>query len=138
MDSSSRRNRNSQRANIAFKDGTPSKSTITEGEELIALRKNKGLSFFRRQKGILWWANFTKDGNEVIEKDLKVVGNTASGRNITAVGDITSGGYIKAGTTFKSSDGSSGLTASVEIEDSVGTHNIEIKDGLITAWLEPV
>ena len=69
MDSSLRRVRNTQRSNIAFKDGTPSKTTLTEGEELMAIRKNKGLSLFRRQKGILWWMNFTRDGNEIIEKN---------------------------------------------------------------------
>ncbi len=126
-----RRVKNSQRANIAYRDGTPSKTTITEGEELMAIRKNKGLSLFRRQKGILWWVNFTRDGNEVVEKDLKVNGSIASGS------DITSGGYIKAGTTFKSSDGSSGINDSIQIVDAIGTHTITIKDGLITSWQEP-
>jgi len=88
MDSSLRRSRNTQRANIAFKDGTPSKSTITDGEELIALRKNKGLSLFRRQKGILWWVNFTRDGNETIEKDLKVDGNAEFSRDLTVKGNL--------------------------------------------------
>jgi|TARA_R110000765_G_scaffold425888_3_gene539929 hypothetical protein len=131
MDSIVRRVRNTQRSNIVFKDGTPSKSTITEGEELIALRKNRGLSLFRRQKGILWWMNFTKDGNEAVEKDLKVNGNIASGS------DITSEGSIKAGTTFKSSDGSSGINDSIQIVDAIGTHTVTIKDGLITSWQEP-
>ena len=75
MENLLRRVRNSQRSNIAFKDGSPSKNTITEGEELMAIMKNKGLSLFRKQKGILWWINFTKDGNETVEKDLKVNGN---------------------------------------------------------------
>jgi len=88
MDSSLRRVRNTQRSNIAFKDGTPSKTTLTEGEELMAIRKNKGLSLFRRQKGILWWMNFTRDGNEIIEKNLKVIGNAEISRDLTVNGNI--------------------------------------------------
>jgi len=89
MDTILRRVKNSQRTNISFKDGAPSKSTLTEGEELMAMRKNKGLSLFRRQKGILWWMNFTKDGNETIEKNLKVQGNAEIGKNLTVKGNLT-------------------------------------------------
>jgi hypothetical protein len=84
-----RRVKNSQRANIAYRDGTPSKTTITEGEELMAIRKNKGLSLFRRQKGILWWLNFTKDGSQVVEKDLKVEGSSEFSKNLTVKGNLS-------------------------------------------------
>jgi len=84
-----RRVKNSQRANIAYRDGTPSKTTITEGEELMAIRKNKGLSLFRRQKGILWWLDFTKDGSQVVEKDLKVQGSAEFSKNLTVKGNLS-------------------------------------------------
>jgi len=106
MDSISRRIKNSQRTNISFKDGTPSKTTLTEGEELMALRKNKGLSLFRKQKGILWWMNFTKDGNETIERDLKVDGNAEFSRDLTVHGNlIGQRAYFDAGesTAFNTS-----------------------------------
>jgi hypothetical protein len=106
MDSISRRIKNSQRTNISFKDGTPSKSTLTEGEEIMTLRKNKGLSLFRKQKGILWWVNFTRDGNETIERDLKVNGNAEFSRDLTVHGNlIGQRAYFDAGesSTFSGS-----------------------------------
>ena len=123
MENLLRRVRNSQRSNIAFKDGSPSKNTITEGEELMAIMKNKGLSLFRKQKGILWWINFTKDGNENFEKDLKVNGNIKADRK------------IQCGDTFVSSDGFSGMTATKTITTVSQTHTVKIKDGLITSWV---
>lgn len=106
MNSDSRRIKSSQRTNIAFKEGSPSKSTITEGEELMSMRKNKGLSFFRRQKGILWWMNFTKDGNSIVEKNLKVERSVEIGKNLTVKGNLTGQrAYFDAGesTPFTSS-----------------------------------
>jgi len=88
MDTIARRIKNSQRTNISFKDGAPSKSTLTEGEEIMTLRKNKGLSLFRKQKGILWWVNFTRNGNETIERDLKVNGNAEFSRDLTVRGNL--------------------------------------------------
>tara|TARA_R110002051_G_scaffold87942_3_gene155060 strand:- start:5424 stop:6125 length:702 start_codon:yes stop_codon:yes gene_type:complete len=138
MDSIVRRVRNTQRSNIVFKDGTPSKSTITEGEELIALGKNRGLSLFRRQKGILWWMNFTKDGNETIEKDLKVEGNAEFSRDLTATGDLTVIGNLIGQRAYFHAGEVSGLNTSTYLQYGDGTRmastngHIMIRAGSIT------
>ena len=44
-------------------------------------------------------------------------------------------GDVQCGETFKSSDGTSGMNASKQwIDDGGDTHDVTIKDGLITAW----
>jgi hypothetical protein len=43
---------------------------------IISHPKGKSLRLYKKLKGMLWWNDFTKDGNQTIEKNLEVKGNT--------------------------------------------------------------
>ena len=95
----------------------PSNKSVSEGETVVAHPKGKPVRLYKKLKGMLWWSNFTRDGNEYVDKDLKVNGD------------------IKCGGTFKSSDNTEGLTDTIAFNDEDGdTHGVTIKDGLITSW----
>jgi hypothetical protein len=101
----------------------PSSKSVSEGETVVAHPKGKPVRLYKKLKGMLWWSNFTRDGNQYVDKDLKVNGN------------IKSRGNIKCGGTFKSSDNTEGLTDTIAFNDGDGaTHGVTIKDGLITSW----
>ena len=95
----------------------PSGKSVPEGDILISHPKGRPLRLYKKLKGMLWWSNFTRDGNEYVDKNLKVNGD------------------IKCGGTFKSSDNTEGLTDTITFNDEDGdTHGVTIKDGLITSW----
>jgi len=101
----------------------PSGKSVPEGDILISHPKGRPLRLYKKLKGMLWWSNFTRDGNEYVDKNLEVNG------------DIKSRGNIKCGGTFKSSDDTEGLTDTISFDDNTSrTHDITIKDGLITSW----
>jgi hypothetical protein len=95
----------------------PSGKSVPEGDILISHPRGKPLRLYKKLKGMLWWIDFTRDGNQYVDKDLKVNGD------------------IKCGGTFKSSDNTEGLTDTIAFNDGDGaTHGVTIKDGLITSW----
>ena len=101
----------------------PSNKSVSEGETVVAHPKGKPVRLYKKLKGMLWWSNFTRDGNQYVDKNLEVNG------------DSKSRGNIKCGGTFKSSDDTEGLTDTISFDDNTSrTHDITIKDGLITSW----
>tara|TARA_R100001244_G_scaffold111197_1_gene82176 strand:+ start:68 stop:448 length:381 start_codon:yes stop_codon:yes gene_type:complete len=101
----------------------PSGKSVPEGDILISHPKGRPLRLYKKLKGMLWWIDFTRDGNEYVDKNLEVNGN------------IKSRGNIKCGGTFKSSDDTEGLTDTISfVDNDSDTHGITIKDGLITSW----
>ena len=83
MDRESRRITNSTQASIREIDYYPSYSGVPEGELVISSPKNRPLRLYKKLNGILWRTDLTKDGDEIIDRDLKV------NRNLTVNGDIT-------------------------------------------------
>jgi hypothetical protein len=96
---------------------SPAARNMRDGEQVFSQEGNKQLSLYKKHKGMLWKARFSRDGNQYVDKDLKVNGD------------------IKCGGTFKSSDNTEGLTDTITFNDEDGeTHGVTIKDGLITSW----
>ena len=123
MSRETRRLSNIKQKVISNVDFYPSSTSVREGEILISNPRGKPLRLYKKLKGMLWWSDFTKDGNEYVDKNLEVKGN------------IKSRGNIKCGGTFKSSDDTEGLTDTISFDDDASrTHGITIKDGLITSW----
>ena len=50
----------------------PSKQSVPEGELTIATPKGKPARLYKKLKGMLWWSNFTQDGNQYVDKNLNV------------------------------------------------------------------
>ncbi len=50
----------------------PSKQSVSEGDIIISHPKGKALRLYKKLKGMLWWISFTRDGNQIVEKDLEV------------------------------------------------------------------
>ena len=53
-------------------DYYPSKQNVPEGELTIATPKGRPARLYKKLKGMLWWSNFTKDGNQYVDKNLNV------------------------------------------------------------------
>ena len=69
-------------------DYYPSSQTVADGDMVISHPKGKTLRLYKKLKGMLWWNDFTKDGNQIIEKNsevkgkLKVKGKTVLGTEV--------------------------------------------------------
>ena len=50
----------------------PSGKSVPEGDILISHPRGKPLRLYKKLKGMLWWIDFTRDGNQYVDKDLKV------------------------------------------------------------------
>ena len=55
-------------------DYYPSSQTVSDGDMIISHPKGKTLRLYKKLKGMLWWNDFTKDGNQIIEKNSEVKG----------------------------------------------------------------
>ena len=54
---------------------SPSSRNMSDGEQVYARESNKPLALYKKFKGVLWKSYLSKDGNQIVEKDLKVNGN---------------------------------------------------------------
>ena len=51
---------------------SPSARNMDDGEQVYARQSNKPLALYKKFKGVLWKSYFSKDGDEIIDRDLKV------------------------------------------------------------------
>ena len=72
---------NVKQDNIVTTDHYPGNKNIPEGQMLLAHPKGKPARLYKKLKGMLWWKNLTRDGNEYVDKDLKVDKNLTIGRH---------------------------------------------------------
>lgn len=72
---------NSKENKIAILDHYPGPKNVPEGSFLVAHPRGKPVRLYKKLKGMLWWKNFTRDGNEVVDKDLKIGKNLTIGRH---------------------------------------------------------
>ena len=63
---------NSKQSKIRSVRARPSTQSMREGEEAIYLEKNKPLTKYRKEKGILWHSYMSRDGNEYVDRNLIV------------------------------------------------------------------
>jgi len=70
-----RRLLNTKENSIATIDNYPGDKNVPEGQFMFSHPKGKPVRLYKKLKGMLWWVNLTRDGNEVVERDLKVKGN---------------------------------------------------------------
>jgi len=75
MDRIERNINNKKQGKISLVNSQPSLRAMRDGEESLYLGRDGILTRYRREKGILWKSQMTKDGNQIVEKDLKVNGN---------------------------------------------------------------
>ena len=75
MSRETRRLSNIKQKVIPSLDFYPSSTSVREGEILIANPRGKPLRLYKKQNGILWWSDFTRDGNEYVDKNLEVSKN---------------------------------------------------------------
>ena len=62
---------------------SPAVRNMRDGEQVFAQEGNKQLSLYKKHKGMLWKARFSRDGNQYVDKDLEVKGNTILRNNLT-------------------------------------------------------
>jgi hypothetical protein len=70
-----RRIQNSKQDKRVLLNTPPSSTSMLDGDESLAILSNKQLAHYIKQKGILWWNNFTRDGNQYVDKNLEVSKN---------------------------------------------------------------
>ena len=83
MPRSDRKLFNSKQNSVVNIDNYPSGKNIPEGDMLFSHPKGRVVRLYKKLKGILWWANLTKDGNQYIDKDLEVKGSANIKKNLT-------------------------------------------------------
>jgi len=81
MDREGRRLEDSKEPNIGFTRVTPSVRGMSEGQKLLAHRGNKPLGLYIKELGHLWWTYLTRDGDWLVDRDLKVERNVKIGRH---------------------------------------------------------
>ena len=54
---------------------SPSSRNMSDGEQVYARESNKPLALYKKFKGVLWKSYLSKDGNQIVDKDLRVSGN---------------------------------------------------------------
>ena len=54
---------------------SPSSRNMSDGEQVYARESNKSLALYKKFKGVLWKSYLSKDGNQIVDKDLRVSGN---------------------------------------------------------------
>ena len=67
----------------------PAVRNMRDGEQVFAQEGNKQLSLYKKHKGMLWKARFSRDGNQYIDKNLKVDGEIRGSRAIFNFGEAT-------------------------------------------------
>jgi hypothetical protein len=78
---------------LQVKSGVPEVSQMREG--VPVLRSTfKGVLEYIRYNNVLWWRDFTRDGNEYVEKDLEVTGDATVRNNLTVNGNSTINGDV--------------------------------------------
>ena len=63
-------------------NGSPSISGISDGQVAVAKSNNKQLAVYRKKYGKLWKSYMSYNGDQFVDKNLKVSGNTFT-KNLT-------------------------------------------------------
>jgi len=72
---------------------SPAVRNMRDGEQVFAQEGNKQLSLYKKHKGMLWKARFSRDGNQYIDKNLKVKNNLTVSGNV-GIGEVAPEGNL--------------------------------------------
>jgi len=90
-----RRVQNSKQDKVVFLKSPPSSTSMINGTQAIAILPNKQLGYYIKQKGSLWSSYFTNDGNQIVDKNLKIRQNLTVDNNLIVKKDLIVDGEIK-------------------------------------------
>ena len=110
---------------IEFK-GIPSKDSISEGQIAFAKDPTGRLALFRKAHGKLWQTYMTHNGDQVVDRDLKVGGSLTVRGNLKGTRAYFGGGNASAMSTYGYLKSFDGLTMSSTIGYRM------LRDGSIT------
>lgn len=82
---------NSKEDAITSLEHYPGRQDVPEGGFLVAHPRGKPVRLYKKLKGMLWWLNFTRDGNEIVDKNLIVKGNATVNKNLKVLGNFDPG-----------------------------------------------
>ena len=111
MDRIQRNINNRKQDKISLANSQPSLRSMRDGEESLHLGRDGILMRYRREKGILWKAQMTKDGNLNIDKNLSVDGSINLGNKLVTKKYPAFRVYIDDGQTW-----GTGVYSKVEFE----------------------
>lgn len=63
---------NTKENSISTIDHYPGSRNVPEGQFMLAHPHGKPVRLYKKLKGMLWWINLTRDGNEYVDKSLIV------------------------------------------------------------------
>jgi len=66
---------NTKENSIATVDHYPGNRNVPEGQFMLAHPSGKPVRLYKKLKGMLWWKNLTRDGNEYVDKNLTIKKN---------------------------------------------------------------
>tara|TARA_R100000664_G_C2757446_1_gene145704 strand:+ start:3312 stop:4025 length:714 start_codon:yes stop_codon:yes gene_type:complete len=72
MDRDSRRIQNSKEGGIRTLNRGVSSKTVLEGDHVFSKPKGKTLALYKKHQGVLYKNNFSKDGNQIVDRDINV------------------------------------------------------------------
>ena len=121
MPRENRRVSNVKQDSINEIDYYPSSQHVPEGEIVISHPKGKALRLYKKLKGMLWWSSFTKDGNQIVEKDLKV------NKDIKVLGSIGVGTLTPAAQIHISSRTDATLILEADTDNTPESDNPKIE-----------
>ena len=93
---------------------SPAVRNMRDGEQVFAQEGNKQLSLYKKHKGMLWKARFSRDGNQYIDKNLKVK------NNLTVSGNVGIGEVAPEGNLHISSLTDAGIIIEADTDNTAG------------------
>ena len=105
----------------------PAVRNMRDGEQVFAQEGNKQLSLYKKHKGMLWKARFSRDGNQYVDKDLEVKGKTTLRNNLTVSGNVGIGEVAPEGNLHISSLTDATIILEADTDDATESDNPRIE-----------
>ena len=76
---------------------SPSSRNMSDGEQVYARESNKPLALYKKFKGVLWKSYFSKDGNQIVDRDITIKNNLIVGGTADIDGNMQIDGSVTIG-----------------------------------------
>ena len=106
---------------------SPAVRNMRDGEQVFAQEGNKQLSLYKKHKGMLWKARFSRDGNQYVDKNLEVKGKTTLRNNLTVSGNVGIGEVAPEGNLHISSLTDATIILEADTDDATESDNPRIE-----------